>query len=594
MDEKKTYLVNVESNLAKYAQDAAEAKKQVDALAASNKALKESGEASSAEIEASNASLRNAQKEYTQAKKLVDLQTAANTSNINSRKQLGEIVRIEQLRLGSLANQYTINSKGQRVLSDEYIKASKSLASAKQAIIDYDKAQNDGRSNVGRYGESVKEAFTGIGESLLGFTFGAGAAIAVLTKLKDAFLETESGARLLTKTTNTIKTFFQGIIAGKGVIGSLGDIAVALEASNMMDDVRKKERNDLKEVAQLEADVKMLRLEASKASLTEAQQLEILNRASEKENQLIAIKIGNKQEELEVVNLMLAARPQDTELLNQQAQLEADIITLQADNSLRLANAIATLTEKQIAAAAKRKEIADKDLEILLKAREESRKDMIKMDDDFQAIVDNVNRKKDLRNIELLDLEEFTKKNQDLVDSRVVASNYEREQYITDRLAAADALSAMSDVIGAQTEAGKAFAVAAATINTYVAASRTLADPTIPSTFARVAMMITIIATGLANVKNILKVNTRGGSTPAPSVPTSIPTPRSFAQESGSTILTQPQLSQSQLNSIPNQNILTAEDIANALRNMPAPVVSVEDINARTRSVNKVSVRANI
>jgi len=48
------------------------------------------------------------------------------------------------------------------------------------------------------------------------------------------------------------------------------------------------------------------------------------------------------------------------------------------------------------------------------------------------------------------------------------------------------------------------------------------------------------------------------------------------------------------LNTIPNQNVLTAEDIADALSKMPAPIVTVEDINARIKETNKVSVRGNI
>ena len=62
--ETKKYLINVESNLDEYANEAALAKKNVDELTASNKALKESGTASQAEIEKSNASLKVAQNEY--------------------------------------------------------------------------------------------------------------------------------------------------------------------------------------------------------------------------------------------------------------------------------------------------------------------------------------------------------------------------------------------------------------------------------------------------------------------------------------------------------------------------------------------------
>ena len=65
-----------------------------------------------------------------------------------------------------------------------------------------------------------------------------------------------------------------------------------------------------------------------------------------------------------------------------------------------------------------------------------------------------------------------------------------------------------------------AFAVAAATIDTYAAAAKTLNDPTIPSTVVRIAMMAAVILRGLGNVKQILSV--KMGSTPSSSAPSSI------------------------------------------------------------------------
>lgn len=74
----------------------------------------------------------------------------------------------------------------------------------------------------------------------------------------------------------------------------------------------------------------------------------------------------------------------------------------------------------------------------------------------------------------------------------------------------ADAAQSVSALLGEQTAAGKAFAVASALMNTYSAANKVLTDETIPGTFARIAAMFTVITTGLANVKNIMKVNVPG------------------------------------------------------------------------------------
>lgn len=74
--------------------------------------------------------------------------------------------------------------------------------------------------------------------------------------------------------------------------------------------------------------------------------------------------------------------------------------------------------------------------------------------------------------------------------------------------------AASSALVGEQTKAGKAFAIAGATIDTYVAANQVIRDPTIP-TFLKVISAAGIIIKGLANVKKIaeVKLPTPGGDT---------------------------------------------------------------------------------
>ena len=76
----------------------------------------------------------------------------------------------------------------------------------------------------------------------------------------------------------------------------------------------------------------------------------------------------------------------------------------------------------------------------------------------------------------------------------------------------ADASQSLSQLLGQQTVAGKAFAGASALMNTYDAANKTLKDETIPNTFARIAAMFTVISTGIGNVKNIMSVKVPGQS----------------------------------------------------------------------------------
>ena len=76
---------------------------------------------------------------------------------------------------------------------------------------------------------------------------------------------------------------------------------------------------------------------------------------------------------------------------------------------------------------------------------------------------------------------------------------------------AAFAAHAIGQALGEQSAAGKAFAIAAATMNTFVGASMALRDETLPSTFARIAMATAVIATGMAQVRQILEVDETGG-----------------------------------------------------------------------------------
>lgn len=75
----------------------------------------------------------------------------------------------------------------------------------------------------------------------------------------------------------------------------------------------------------------------------------------------------------------------------------------------------------------------------------------------------------------------------------------------------ATATDALAGLFGERTAAGKAFAVATATIDAYSAGNAVLKDPYFTGRpYERFAAMTAIIATGLANVKNILSVDESG------------------------------------------------------------------------------------
>jgi hypothetical protein len=118
-------------------------------------------------------------------------------------------------------------------------------------------------------------------------------------------------------------------------------------------------------------------------------------------------------------------------------------------------------------------------------------------------------------------------------------------------------LSGLSDVVGKETAAGKAFAVASATIDTYLAATKAYQSmvgiPVVGPALAAVAAGVAV-AGGIKNVKSILAVKTPGGgggsgSVSMPSVSTSAPiTPQlPMAQTTN--------ISQQSINDIGNQAV---------------------------------------
>lgn len=75
--------------------------------------------------------------------------------------------------------------------------------------------------------------------------------------------------------------------------------------------------------------------------------------------------------------------------------------------------------------------------------------------------------------------------------------------------ATAEAAGNIAGILGEETAAGKAFAIAQATIATYQAGAEVLASEKGPL-WTRIAAMVSIISAGLLQVKNIVAVNTNG------------------------------------------------------------------------------------
>jgi hypothetical protein len=86
---------------------------------------------------------------------------------------------------------------------------------------------------------------------------------------------------------------------------------------------------------------------------------------------------------------------------------------------------------------------------------------------------------------------------------------------VTAALAVGGALSQLSELIGRETAAGKALAIAQATINTWLGVTEVLKQKSVlpepMATIAKIANVATIIASGINAVKNITKTKVPGG-----------------------------------------------------------------------------------
>lgn len=148
----------------------------------------------------------------------------------------------------------------------------------------------------------------------------------------------------------------------------------------------------------------------------------------------------------------------------------------------------------------------------------------------LQAIVDNANAGTQAKIDAQIALDDFTEasrqtnltRDKQITDAKIKISDSEAQAKKDNLDATADVLQSFSSIAGEETVAGKAFAVAAATINTYRGVSDALAAVTVTpfETALKFANAAAIGVAGIANVKKIISVkvpNASGGGQAAPS-----------------------------------------------------------------------------
>ena len=139
----------------------------------------------------------------------------------------------------------------------------------------------------------------------------------------------------------------------------------------------------------------------------------------------------------------------------------------------------------------------------------------------LQAIVDNATAGTQAKIDAQIALDDFTEqsrqtnlsRDKEIADAKIEISNTEAEAKKKNLDDTANVLESFSAIAGKETAAGKAFAVAAATINTYRGVSDALAAVTVTpfETALKFANAAAIGVAGIANVKKILSVQVPGG-----------------------------------------------------------------------------------
>jgi len=186
---------------------------------------------------------------------------------------------------------------------------------------------NNTRS-VGSYTGSIIAA----GKQLIGFTGVVGLVIGAFNQLKNSFTNTEFGFTKMKQVGAIWKQFWYDLVENQKV--SYKNLVIASSEAQQTAKIELEDRKDLVAIAKLENEIAVLRYKSE--TQKGQKQLDLIDQALAKEEELIKFKRADLQEELDNVNVRLKIAATDISLLNKKAQIEADMERLEGDRNLRL------------------------------------------------------------------------------------------------------------------------------------------------------------------------------------------------------------------------------------------------------------------
>ena len=272
---------------------------------------------------------------------------------------------------------------------------------------------------------------------------------------------------------------------------------------------REKEKEEAKKKAKED-------LENQKAEVQRAADRQIETEKLIQDARLAAIEEGFTKRQLLLEQEYQAEIDKALEQLNKKELTEAEY------NARRLAIEQLFQTKRAVLVAENAKTEEEKDKEKRLKTINETldllNEEINNQESAFaarKAIIDKEDALlNDSNNRKLLGEAEYTKRIKALAEARKKIGEEEKKFKIAQQTEIANRLGQLSDLIGKQTAAGKALAIAQATINTYQGVTNVLAEKsTLPQPFGTISRIINIAATvaaGIKAIKEIVKVPVPG------------------------------------------------------------------------------------
>lgn len=183
-------------------------------------------------------------------------------------------------------------------------------------------------------GSKVNKTAMTTAKSLASMAAGFFGLSSVIGLVVSEFKKTESGL----KTFNTIGAVTRQVLRDLVTEGkfNLANIILSVKANKELETLRVKQRSDLVDIAKAERVYNELMFSSADQTKSNAERLKILNQAMMAHEILMDKKIENAKEELHAIEMGLAAKQTDTDLLNAHAAKLAEIEGMEGERFLSI------------------------------------------------------------------------------------------------------------------------------------------------------------------------------------------------------------------------------------------------------------------